>query len=335
MENWSSKIQPASADLFYSRNPESDPRLGDIVLPFDPAVHQLKDFRYALIGFPEDRGIKKNHGHPGASLGPNEIRRAFYRLTAKDLYHAIDLREARLIDLGNIKKMATVEEGQQALGEVVQACLFANLFPIVLGGGHETAYGHFLGYKGFMEREKQAVLSLHVLNIDAHLDVRPLEKGEGHSGSPFRQMMEQIDYPLKGEHLTVFGLQGSCNAENDLKYARGKGVQIHWLEDLKKGEMLQDLKQLLAEKRRPFYTTICLDSMRGAEFPATSAAPTSGFKVREMLGLLEVIASHSALMSLDLVEYSPPYDFHGGCAKIVAQLLYRFLVHRLKLLPKT
>src|ERR687884_322191 len=49
----------------------------------------------------------------------------------------------------------------------------------VLVGGHETAYGHYLGYV-------RAGRPVGIINLDAHLDLRPVEGGRGNSGTPFR-----------------------------------------------------------------------------------------------------------------------------------------------------
>ena len=38
-----------------------------------------------------------------------------------------------------------MEEGQRLLGLAVEKLLEMKMFPIVLGGGHETTFGHFQG----------------------------------------------------------------------------------------------------------------------------------------------------------------------------------------------
>ena len=53
---------------------------------------------------------------------------------------------------------------------------------IVIGGGHETAWGHF---QGLAHPNKD----IAILNFDAHFDLRPLINGQlGSSGTPFRQI---------------------------------------------------------------------------------------------------------------------------------------------------
>lgn len=55
-------------------------------------------------------------------------------------------QEVKLFDAGNILcDDISMEDGQRALGHAVEKLLKLKLFPIVLGGGHETTFGHFLG----------------------------------------------------------------------------------------------------------------------------------------------------------------------------------------------
>lgn len=37
-----------------------------------------------------------------------------------------------------------------------------------------------------------------VINIDSHFDVRPLEEGKAHSGSPFRLLLEDLSFSNSG-----------------------------------------------------------------------------------------------------------------------------------------
>src|SRR5207248_6597570 len=119
---------------------------------------------------------------------PDAIRAHLYRLTAWDGVTGTDLAGVGLADLGNVRAGDDLEAAQRRLGEAVAGVLRAGAVPVVLGGGHETAFGHFLGYTA-------AGVEVGIVNVDAHLDVRPYPAG-GHSGSPFRQALEHPDRPL-------------------------------------------------------------------------------------------------------------------------------------------
>lgn len=81
-----------------------------------------------------------------------------------------------------------MEEGQKLLGMAVEKILDLALFPIVLGGGHETTFGHFQGHLADMKK-KETPLDMGIINFDAHFDLRPYENGPS-SGSMFRQIAD-------------------------------------------------------------------------------------------------------------------------------------------------
>src|SRR4051812_40492798 len=163
---WPSRLEPARPPQDLPRRPD-DPRLGEVIEFWtgDPAA--LRPGRAALVGFPQDEGVRRNGGRPGAAEAPAEIRRWLYRLTPWDAETDADLAEAPPLDLGDVRLDGDLEAAQQALAEVVAAVLAAGAVPVVLGGGHETAFGAYLGYAA-------AGWPVGLINVDAHLDVRPL-----------------------------------------------------------------------------------------------------------------------------------------------------------------
>ena len=132
-----------------------------------------------FIGYRGDKGVEKNKGRIGASKGPVKIREELMNLPCcfeKDL---------KLYDCGDIYcEEATVEESQEALGLAVDKMISLNIFPIVLGGGHEIAFGHYKGLRKFFKNEK-----IGIINFDAHFDIRPYPNGSS-SGTMFRQISD-------------------------------------------------------------------------------------------------------------------------------------------------
>ena len=92
----------------------------------------------ALLGFACDEGVRRNFGRPGAEEGPAALRRALGNLA----WHG----GPPLLDAGDVTCAGGDLEGaQERLAAEVAALLRAGHRPIVLGGGHETAWGSFLG----------------------------------------------------------------------------------------------------------------------------------------------------------------------------------------------
>src|SRR5262249_58503580 len=84
--------------------------------------------------------------------------------------------------------------------------------------------GHYLGYVG-------AEVPVGIINIDAHLDVRPPPGGLGNSGTPFRQALEHPSSPLPGGRYVVLGAQPPSVSKPHWDYARARGCVVRWKQE--------------------------------------------------------------------------------------------------------
>src|SRR5580692_11367060 len=85
--------------LFFRRDEPGDPRLGESVL-FLREDYAADDV--VLLGCPQDEGVRRNGGRPGAAKAPDAIRQFLYRLVIPGA--------VRLFDLGNTLIQPTLEE---------------------------------------------------------------------------------------------------------------------------------------------------------------------------------------------------------------------------------
>jgi formiminoglutamase len=316
---WSTRLEPVSPPDDLPRRSD-DPRLGEVVEFWQGGAVEFRPGRSVLIGFPQDEGVRRNGGRAGAAEAPAEIRRWLYRLTTWDGRYNIDFSERPPLDLGNVRIEGTLEETQQALGEVVAAVLTAGAIPVVLGGGHETAYGHYLGYV-------LAGLAVGIINIDAHLDVRPCPNGLGHNGSPFRQAMEHPTDPLPGKRYVCLGAQPHAVAREHHRYVRERGGRVRWCDRLHPSLLRRFLKQCrrLGKKRRPVYVTLDADVVQAGDVPGVSAPNAAGLRGEQVLSLALVAGMLPPVASFDLVEINPRLDRDGQSARWAALAVWQFL----------
>jgi formiminoglutamase len=298
-----------------------DVRLGEVVAFWDGDPAALRPGRPVLVGFPQEEGIRRNRGRPGAAAAPHEIRQRLYRLTPWDAESGIDLTTQPLLDAGNVRIQGSLEDTQQALAEVVAGLLEREAVPIVLGGGHETAYGNFLGYA-------LARRPVGIINVDAHLDVRPCVNGLGHSGSPFRQALEHPSSPLPGPHYVCLGAQPHAVSRDHWQYARDRGCVVRWWGEVSvapDGCFLQELERLAAAGCQ-VHVSLDADAVQAADVPGVSAPAPLGLAGQDVIFLARLAGRSAAVTSLDLVEISPPYDRDGQSARWAALVLWHFLV---------
>ena len=116
-----------------------------------------------FIGFASDEGVERNKGRRGAAAGPDALRGALSSMALAEPIRAYDAGTVTVA--GN-----ELEDAQETLGAAVGAALDAGQFPVVLGGGHEVAYGTYLGLARSAIRTPD--VRVGIVNLDAHFDLR-------------------------------------------------------------------------------------------------------------------------------------------------------------------
>lgn len=263
--------------------------------------------RVALLGFPVDQGVARNGGRPGAAEGPQALRRALYAMTPDPRSPAFQALLDDSVDLGDVPPTGDLARDQRVLGDAVGSVLDAGAVPVVLGGGHETAYGHALGY---LETGR----AVHLLNLDAHTDVRPLRDGQGHSGSPFRQALGHASGLARS-----YTVAGAMPWRVAAAHARVP-TRIVWRDEL----TAERVDALVAGLAAPTYASFDLDAVAAGEAPGVSAPGVGGVGVNVWLRAARACGANPAVASLDVVELSPPHD-DGRAATLAAVTVWHML----------
>ncbi len=295
-----------------------DPRIGDLLGRLLAGAAA----RVAIVGFPSDEGVRRNGGRPGAAAGPTEIRRFLTCLVpdARSGPAFVDLVE-RTQDLGDVSVSGDLEADQERLAEVVAGALGRGAFVIVLGGGHETAYGHFLGYV-------RAGRRVAIVNWDAHPDVRPLRDGRGHSGSPFRQALLHPSGLCRG--YRVAGLMPHSAAAAHLAFIDSRRGGRIWRADLtpkRIGRVYATARGATARKAEEGGTLVSfdLDAVDQSQAPGVSAPTTGGMSADQWLAAAYLAGRSRRVASCDVVELNPTYDRDGQTARLAALTVWQVL----------
>ncbi|MEA3543857.1 MAG: arginase family protein, partial [Thermodesulfobacteriota bacterium] len=168
----------------------------------------------ALLGVASDEGVKRNQGRIGAVAGPDAIRKTL----ANQAYH----RQCPLYDAGNLYcEQEQLESMQQEQATLVSNLLDQGHFPLLLGGGHEIAYGSFLGLEQHLNPSSTDA-PIGIINFDAHFDLRQADVPT--SGTPFLQIAEYCHAKDISFHYCCLGLSEVSNTESLLTQADRLGV---------------------------------------------------------------------------------------------------------------
>ncbi len=266
----------------------------------------------ALVGFASDEGVVRNLGRPGAAEGPGALRKALGSLAVHTTPSVVDLGDVA-VDGDDL------ESGHTELGSVIADALDAHGLVFVLGGGHETAFGTYLGREA---SQRLAGKSVGVLNIDAHFDLRVADRPT--SGTPFRQMAlgeEQADRALR---YMVAGISESANTAVLFDTAAALNTEVildRFCQPQHLDEVLRRIDAFLAEVD-VLHLSIDLDVLPAAVAPGVSAPAGYGVPMEVVDAICAHVSASGKLVVVDVVELSPPHDIDGRTARAAARLIH-------------
>lgn len=272
----------------------------------------------ALLGFQCDAGVARNGGRIGAAEGPAVIRDSLRNLPVHRLRSVLDAGDVACID-------DELEAAQSQLATRVSDLLDARHFPIVLGGGHEMAYGTFCGLERNIvaEHDVQLAPRIGIVNLDAHFDLRLSERGN--SGTPFRQIAERCAERGWPFNYCCLGVSKFSNTQSLFDRATELGATWRLDEDMGVAQLDESLATLAAflADVDVVYLTICLDVLPAAVAPGVSAPAARGVVLEVIEPLIDLVTSSRKLRLADIAELNPKFDIDQRTARVAARLVAR------------
>jgi formiminoglutamase len=269
-----------------------------------------------LAGFCSDEGVRRNLGRVGAHAGPSAFREVFGRLPLP--------KRLPLIDVGDVHCQGEeLENAQAALSELVCHLHLHQNKPLLIGGGHEISYGHYMGLmKAYPDKR------IGILNFDAHFDLRPANNGAS-SGTPFRQIAEAQRLAGRPFDYACIGISELANTNSLFQTAKELGVNF-LSQKIIYESALEKQKAFISTFCQPLdalYLTICLDVFNQAFAPGVSAPEALGLAPFHVIPLLLHTLNEIAVISIDFAELSPPFDPLGKTARLASDLAAHLLIN--------
>lgn len=272
------------------------------------SIIEVKD-SVVVISFACDEGVRRNFGRTGAKDGPVAIKQNLAQVP----WH--NLNTIKLVDVGTVCcDDGNLEHAQWLLGEKINSLLKRRNTLIILGGGHETVYGHYLGVR-------QAVGStskIGLLNIDAHFDLR-LDDQSASSGTMFYQILNKDRHA----NYMVVGIQAFGNTKALFERAQAFRVQYMLEEQLteQSEEIWQQSIQAFIDKQDVVIVTLCMDVVNASAAPGVSAPSVFGLSPYLIRKLLRYIMKFNKVIGFDICEVNPSVDEGERTAKLAAHFV--------------
>ena len=313
---------------------EGETRIGEQIGVLGADGRPPAGARIALVGVPEDIGVRANLGAPGARRMWRTFLPRFLNMQSNAFLDGASIAVAGCVEVRDLRRatkgidatvggprlraeaLATlrtaVAELDGRVASVVHAVRLAGLVPVVVGGGHNNAYGILAGCA------RAAGRAMGCANVDLHADLRPREGR--HSGNAFT-------YAKADGHLGRYAIVGMSEAYATQAIVeaieRDPSVAAFTIESMLRGAVTPARAAALAAAHLgdgPATLELDLDAV--AQAPA-SAAAASGFTGMEFRALATQLARSLDLHALHVAEGAPgngpwPAEMLGKlCAELV------------------
>lgn len=297
--------------------------------------------KYVLVGIPEDVGVRANFGRPGAAsawksaissianIQHNRFCKGSQIIILGTLDVSKEMEEAKDLDFhktADRKQLSNlVEKIDKEVVHIITSIIKCGKIPIVIGGGHNNAYGNIKGAALGLGKPINAV------NFDAHSDFRILEGR--HSGNGFSYAYEEGFL----KKYFIFGLHENYTSKNviDILKKMEDRVNYNTYDEIKvrqQKNFQQELNTALDFiKNDAFGVEIDLDALPNI---ATSAMTLSGFSVEELRQFVYFFGKNKNATYLHICEGAPELGEEKNnhlIGKLIGYLVTDFIKSRKEL----
>jgi formiminoglutamase len=298
--------------------------------------------KYVIIGIPEDVGVRANYGRPGAdsawesaiksiaNIQHNRFCKGSQIVILGKLDVTAEMDEAKDLDFNTTvdrKKLSSlVEKIDKEVVHIISSIIKCGKTPIIIGGGHNNAYGNIKGTALGLGKP------INAINFDAHSDFRILEGR--HSGNGFSYAFE--DGFLK--KYFIFGLHENYTSKNVLDILKKieDRVTFNTYDEIKvrqQKNFQQELNTALDFIKNDAYgIEIDLDAIPNI---ASSAMTMSGFSVEELRQFVYFFGKHKNAAYLHICEGAPDLGEEKNnhlIGKLIGYLVTDFIKSRKELI---
>ncbi|MCX6211861.1 MAG: formimidoylglutamase [Bacteroidetes bacterium] len=306
--DWTGRQSPSSLGHQYWHQAIE---LGDI-----NASNKQEQTTIGIVGYSCDEGVRRNFGRVGAAKGPLMLKEKLAKLP-------LHLAAKKLVDFGLVKCVKEdMESCQLAFSKIIEQLITRNIFPIGIGGGHDIAYGHFMGvYEALINKPNHKI---GIINFDAHFDLRPTVDATN-SGTPFNQIIAAMKQKNEMVDYFVLGIQQQSNTKELFDIANKENVQyVTSFECEPTDAAFKHVQEKLAafiQQNDYIYVSIDLDGFSSAYAPGVSAPSPLGFAPHFVYKILSFIFASKKVISCDLAELNPTLDQDNITANLAAKLV--------------
>jgi formiminoglutamase len=287
------------------------------------------DVDYVIFGVSEDIGVYANHGQTGTYTAWQAVIKVLLNIQNNSFTNPKRVLILGHLDYGEARNMVKekpskkniakardfVEEIDKDVTYLVSTIIKAGKTPIIIGGGHNNAYGNI---KGLSLAKNE---SINVINFDAHTDFRA-EEGR-HSGNGFSYAYAEgflKNYFIFGlhENYTSDKLFKTLKKVKTIKYNTYEALEVRNELDFN-AELEKGLNHIAS---KPFGIEIDCDAIEN--IPSSAVTP-SGFSTKQARQFINYFAKHDNASYLHICEATPTKKTETKVGKLISYLITDFI----------
>ena len=274
-----------------------------------PHPRNFEESRVVILPVPVDRTTSYV---PGTRNGPREILQASSHMELWDEEVGADVHRIGLFTLPEMElPFGELAPLMDEIRRVAAAIFSHDKFLVTLGGEHSIT-------PPLVAAAAAKYRGLHLLQIDAHADLRDTYMGTPHNHAC------AIRRSLAFAPVTQVAIRSLSTEEAEV--APTLNTRIFYDSSMRQDADWVD--RVVGTLGDPVYITIDVDGMDPAIMPATGTPEPGGLSWYELLALLRATIARRNVVAADVVELSPIPGLMAPnflCAKLVYKILtYRF-----------
>ena len=287
------------------------------------------DVDYVIFGISEDIGVYANYGKTGTYRAWEATLKILLNIQSNCFTKAKRVLVLGYLDYSRAREIVTqkttkktiskarkhVESIDKDVAHVVSAIVKSGKTPIIIGGGHNNAYGNIKGLALAINGKA------NVVNFDAHTDFRQ-EEGR-HSGNGFSYAYAEGFL----KNYFIFGLHENYTSEKLFKTLKKiKHIKYNTYEALEVRNEIEFNSELDSAlnyvSNRPYGIEIDCDAIEN--IPSSAMTP-SGFSNKQARRFVSYFGKHENAIYLHICEAIPKKKTEALVGKLITYLITDFM----------
>lgn len=261
------------------------------------ALPPIENYDIALLGIPDER----NTHNAGTAQAPAEIRKYFYPFFQS-------ARQAKVIDLGDLKPGKTIKDSYFAIRDIVVFLLANHTIPLIVGGGQDFSVPLF-------EAIAKTNTYINMVSVDSRIDLEPEKE--------LFQADSYLNAILPAPHLfnhVAMAYQSYYVPAEWQQNPNEKKLELYRLGMVR--EHIEHTEPLL---RDADLVSFDISALKQPDAPAHFRPSPNGISADQACQIAWYTGINDRNTCFALFEVNPKFDRQGQTAQLAAQMLWYFI----------